>query len=107
MPTLSCLCAVPYFSNLGFACPALYNPADFLVDLICVDTSPEDEQQGQQRVLALQLAWEQRSSATGEAVSTLPPTHTYIHTHTPRPSLRLPAHASWSSHAPWRPHAGG
>jgi len=26
--------AVPYFEGLGFACPAMYNPADFVMDLL-------------------------------------------------------------------------
>ncbi len=37
--------AVDYFANKDHPCPDLYNPAEFLADLISVDTSsPEAEQ---------------------------------------------------------------
>ena len=75
--------AVPYFAQLGHACPAFYNPADFLVDLICVDTAPEDEGQTQARVRALQCAWEQRPAQEGNA----PPVRLRI---SPYPTIDVP-----------------
>ena len=31
--------AVAYFARLGFKCPESYNPAEFLVDLVSIDTT--------------------------------------------------------------------
>ena len=33
---------VDYFNDIGFECPNLYNPADYILDLISIDTSSEE-----------------------------------------------------------------
>ena len=35
--------AVDYFGALGHACPVHFNPADFFIDLISVDTNAADK----------------------------------------------------------------
>lgn len=52
--------ALAYFRALGFECPTHHNPAEFLVDLISVDSSPEVQAEDERRVLLLQQAWERR-----------------------------------------------
>ena len=43
--------AVAHFSSLGFAMPEHFNPADFYLDLISLDTrSPENEEKTRQRI---------------------------------------------------------
>ena len=36
--------AVDYFSNLGFKCPDLFNPADYFLDIVSVDNRSEEEE---------------------------------------------------------------
>ena len=49
-----------YFENVGHVCPHHHNPAEFLIDLVAVDSdgSPEEEAADAKRVAALVEAWE-------------------------------------------------
>lgn len=50
--------ALGYFAGQGFKCPENYNPADFIADLISLDTStPEAEESSSGRVERLTKAW--------------------------------------------------
>jgi hypothetical protein len=83
--------ALTYFSGLGHPCPAHYNPAEFLLDLISVDTTnAEDRKSEEQRVLGLELSWEQisfqrRLEATTARRSAEMPPATALEVRHPRP----------------------
>jgi len=49
-----------YFADVGHVCPTHHNPAEFLIDLVAVDSdgSPEEEAADAKRVAALVEAWE-------------------------------------------------
>jgi hypothetical protein len=62
-PASDCM---PYFTDLGHALPPFCNPAEFLIDLIAVDSrSPEAEAQSLEQVNALKEAW--RSETASQA----------------------------------------
>ena len=43
----------PYFASLGHPCPQYYNPAEFLADLISIDTAtPEAEAESRRAAAA-------------------------------------------------------
>jgi len=51
--------AVDYFSALNYKCPANFNPADFFIDLISLDTRSEDKSaKSKKRVALLEEAYE-------------------------------------------------
>eukprot|EP00238_Polyblepharides_amylifera_P013102 CAMPEP_0196572254 /NCGR_PEP_ID=MMETSP1081-20130531/2340_1 /TAXON_ID=36882 /ORGANISM="Pyramimonas amylifera, Strain CCMP720" /LENGTH=654 /DNA_ID=CAMNT_0041889513 /DNA_START=76 /DNA_END=2040 /DNA_ORIENTATION=+ len=55
-PTSSVL---DYFSSVGHSCPGHFNPAEFLVDMVSVDSSsPLEQASGERRVKHLQAQWE-------------------------------------------------
>ena len=48
---------MPYFAKLGFRCPKEFNPADFLLETISIDTRSEEAlRRSSARVHALQAA---------------------------------------------------
>ena len=52
---------VAHFAALGHVCPEHYNEAEFLIDLVSVDTSTEERQrESLAMVRRLQVAWERR-----------------------------------------------
>jgi ABC-type multidrug transport system ATPase subunit len=54
-PTEAC---VSYFSRLGHVCPTMYNPADYILDLVSTDSSSVDTKTASKsRVDALVLEW--------------------------------------------------
>ena len=60
--------AVTYFKSIGFECPAHFNPAEFLIDLVSVDAgdgdSSEDiEAKSRARVERIVRAWSERQDA--------------------------------------------
>jgi hypothetical protein len=58
--------ALAYFANVGHVCPHHHNPAEFLIDLVAVDSdgSPEEEAADAERVAALVDAWESKRLAS-------------------------------------------
>jgi len=51
--------AVAYFANVGHACPVHFNPADFFIDLVSVDTQSSDKGAADnERILAIATAAE-------------------------------------------------
>ncbi|KAF8057645.1 FUM1 [Scenedesmus sp. PABB004] len=62
--------ALDYFEALGHACPAHYNPAEFVADLISIDfTTPEAEAGSRACVDALAAAWAQAEAAAATAAA--------------------------------------
>jgi ABC-type multidrug transport system ATPase subunit len=62
--------ALAHFAALGYACPAHYNPAEFLSDLVAVDySSPEAEAASRARVGALADAWAAAAPAVAVAAA--------------------------------------
>ena len=62
---------LPYFRKLGHACPAHFNPAEFLADLVAVDhTSEETERASAARIEELAAAF--RAASPAPAASSLP-----------------------------------
>lgn len=58
---------LPWFSNLGYACPTHTNPLDFLIDVSAVDSRDEDaEKASQARVSRLLSAWAEREKKDTE-----------------------------------------
>lgn len=56
--------ALGYFESQGFECPENYNPADFIADLISIDTStPGAEESSRERVEGLVRAWRDTDKA--------------------------------------------
>ena len=54
--------ALAYFAGKGFPCKPNYNPAEFLVDLVSVDTSSKEaERRAWKRIEALHRAWQSDS----------------------------------------------
>jgi hypothetical protein len=55
-----------YFAKVGYVCPNHHNPAEFLIDLVAVDSdgSPEEEAADAERVAALVDAWESKRLAS-------------------------------------------
>ena len=50
--------AVGYFAKLGYKCPENYNPAEFLVDLVSVDTTSErSEKESWKKIKMLYRVW--------------------------------------------------
>lgn len=50
--------AVEYFSNLGYHCPAATNPAEFLVDLVSIDSSTiESKKDSEARIAHLTVSF--------------------------------------------------
>ena len=59
---------VAHFASLGHACPEHYNEAEFLIDLVSVDTSTgERQRESLARVRRLQVAWERREGMNARA----------------------------------------
>ena len=57
-----------YFAALGHACPEHHNEAEFLIDLVSVDTSSEGAaRESLARVRRLQAAWERRGGMDGRS----------------------------------------
>ena len=44
--------AIHHFESIGYSCPPQFNPADFLLDLISVDTRSDDREQESKAVIA-------------------------------------------------------
>eukprot|EP00899_Mesostigma_viride_P020252 jgi/Mesvir1/28228/Mv04777-RA.2 len=58
--------ALTYFAGLGHACPGHYNPADFFIDLVSINTCSESEhRESMERVQTLQRAWASYCHASG------------------------------------------
>ena len=56
--------AVSYFGGLGFNCPEAYNPADFFLDLLSLDTRTiESEKETSERINLLGNSWEDKSKS--------------------------------------------
>ena len=61
--------AVAYFGDLGFQCPAMYNPADYFMDLISLDFRTDElEQQSRERLGLLMQASDLLNVAEEKAV---------------------------------------
>jgi len=62
--------ALRHFEGLGHSCPSSYNPAEFLVDLVSVDTSSKEaEEASLVRVKELRAAWKHlRRTNTGDSL---------------------------------------
>ena len=58
--------ALAYFAKVGHVCPHHHNPAEFLIDLVAVDSdgSPEEEAADAKRVAKLVDAWESKRLAS-------------------------------------------
>lgn len=53
--------AVDYFSSYGYSCPVHFNPGDFFLDLVSLDTrSTEQEKETRERINSLALNWKSR-----------------------------------------------
>uniref|UniRef100_A0A383W6T5 ABC transporter domain-containing protein n=1 Tax=Tetradesmus obliquus TaxID=3088 RepID=A0A383W6T5_TETOB len=79
--------ALPYFEQLGHSCPAHYNPAEFVADLISIDySSPEVEEESKARVQGLVDAW--AASAGGKAAAEAAAAHKHM-SRTPSGELAL------------------
>lgn len=69
-PLEECL---PYMEALGHACPPRHNLAEFLVDLVSVDTgSDATRAQSEARIAGLAASWAQHSAATGPQPAAAP-----------------------------------
>lgn len=70
---------LPYLESLGFPCPSQTNPAEFILDLVSVDTtSDETKHKSYQRIDELIKAYEGSHRATSEqniTLSTKPSPH--------------------------------
>jgi len=63
--------ACGYFAELGMTMPAHYNPAEFLVDLVSVDTSSEEkERESWKRIEMLYQNWQRESKKRKVGVGT-------------------------------------
>ncbi|GJQ12987.1 hypothetical protein GpartN1_g4778.t1 [Galdieria partita] len=62
--------ALPYFSQLGYECPEHFNPADYFLDLVSIDSrSPQLERNSRGRVLYLHRSYnEALSSKEGDMI---------------------------------------
>ena len=53
--------AVKYFETMGYKCPDMHNPAEFLIDLVSIDTSSvQSEKESWQRIISLSEAWKSK-----------------------------------------------
>ena len=62
--------ALRHFEGIGHSCPSSYNPAEFLVDLVSVDTSSkETEEASLVRIKELRAAWKHlKRTSTGDGL---------------------------------------
>ncbi|PSC72649.1 ABC transporter G family member 7 isoform A [Micractinium conductrix] len=59
---------LPHFESLGHTCPAHFNPAEWLADLVAIDhTTPESEAESCARLEKLTAAWRARSGGDAAA----------------------------------------
>ncbi|KAF2834804.1 ABC transporter-like protein [Patellaria atrata CBS 101060] len=62
--TTDCL---PYFAELGYVLPPFINPAEYLIDIVAIDSRSEElEKESSDRVEAIRQAWRNHSSDLSE-----------------------------------------
>ena len=64
--------ALRHFEALGYTCPPNYNPAEFLVDLVSIDTSSKEAEEASLiRLKQIQAAWKHlKRTGSGDALPT-------------------------------------